>query len=336
MEEAEKAGKEIKIKLPKLNLWMLATAALAIVLILILTGLIPVGITGGFVSVSVPEQLTAQQAANKAIDYINNNLIQTGEASFVSVEEVSGMYKVTTSYQGQQISIYITKDGSWLFVSQPFDTSKELPKEEPQEAFDAPDRERPEAELFVMSFCPYGVQAENFMKDVVDLLGTKADVRVRFIANVQGDTVDSVRSLHGVNEAMEDLRQLCIMKHYDQATFWNYLTEINENCYSKYRDTEALDACWREAAATAGIDAEKIDSCSKSAEGLGLLKADEQVADEYGVTGSPTLIINGQRYSGARTPEAYKQGICSGFITQPGECSQTLGGGTGGSPTGGC
>ena len=36
--------------------------------------------------------------------------------------------------------------------------------------------DKPNVELFVMSFCPYGVQAETAMKPVVDLLGDSADI----------------------------------------------------------------------------------------------------------------------------------------------------------------
>ena len=57
---------------------------------------------------------------------------------------------------------------------------------------------------------------------------------------------------------------------------------------------------------------------------MNLLKADEELTDKYGVTGSPTLIINGVDYSGARTSEAYKQAICSAFKTAPAECNQSL------------
>jgi hypothetical protein len=42
------------------------------------------------------------------------------------------------------------------------------------------------------------------------------------------------------------------------------------------------------------------------------------------VQSSPTLIINGQVYTGARTPEAYKEAVCSHFDTPPAECGTTL------------
>lgn len=314
-ESEKKEGKKtITIKLPKLNLWMASTIVLIIALAVVLLG--------GFQPSSI---LTAggNSTANKAIDYINNNLVTTGAVTFVSVEDFNGLYKVTTSYQGQKISIYATKDGKYLFVSQPFDTSVEIPTTTTT-AEEIPQKEKASAELFVMSFCPYGVQAEDLMKPVFDLLGSKADIKIRFIARVSGDTINDVSSLHGENEAAEDLRQLCIMKNYDAATYWKYLEEFNKNCYPQYSDDAKLDACWKATADKFGIDKAKIESCASGKEGIDLLKADEQIGDGYGVTGSPTLIVNGETYSGSRTSDAYKQAICSGFTTPPAECSQTL------------
>jgi glutaredoxin len=118
---------------------------------------------------------------------------------------------------------------------------------------------------------------------------------------------------------LEDVRQACIQKYYDTSTFWKYLMRINEKCYSIYRDSAALDECWREAANTAGVDVAKVEKCV-SDEGVELMREDEQVGNKYGVRGSPTLIINGQRYSGARSSEAFKQAICSAFIEAPEEC----------------
>jgi predicted DsbA family dithiol-disulfide isomerase len=205
-------------------------------------------------------------------------------------------------------------------------------QEQPQEV---PKTDKPTVQLFVMAFCPYGIQAEDAMKPVADLLGSKADIKVHFIANVGGTTPDTVQSLHGAPEAQEDLRQVCIMKYYDQKTYWNYLMTINANCSSKYNDATAYDVCWKDAATKAGIDASKIDTCSKAAEGVNLLKADADLSNSKGVSGSPTLLINGASYNGARTPDAYKEGICNAFNTKPAECSQQLST-TGSQASGGC
>jgi len=331
-EKKEDKKKVVTIKLPRINLWMIISVVLLLILVLNVTGLLPLKAGGMFA-------LGAQDAAKKAIDFINNNVVQTGTVELVSVKEFSGVYEVITTYQGQQIPIYVTKDGSALFLSQPLNTSQVIPKQATNTttASEIPKTEKPTVDLYAMGFCPYGIQAENTMKPVVDLLGAKADIKVHFITSITGTTVDSVQSLHGATEAQEDLRQVCIIKNYDQKTYWTYLMDIDNNCYGKIdtRNATALDACWKAAAAKAGIDANKIDICSKSSEGLDLLKADEQLANSNSVTGSPTLIINGVTYNGARTSEDFKNSICSGFTTQPAECSQTLSS-TGTQASGGC
>lgn len=321
---------DMKTKLTIKNPWKIATVALAVSVLIIL-------FSGGSLKTT---SVSANEVGKKAIDFINNNLVQAGtQVSLVSVEESAGMYKIITSYQGQQIPVYVSKDGSYLFVSQPINMSVEIPKQtEQQTTFDAPDKDKPEANLFVMSFCPYGVLAEKSMKPVVDLLGAKSDIKIRFIVNVGGDTIDSVQSLHGTTEAQEDARQACIMKYYDQKTFWNYLMEIDSNCYGKIdtRNASALDTCWKDAANKTQINITKIEVCSKGSEAVNLLKEDEKLANQYGVQGSPTLIINGEVYNGARDSESFKQAICSGFTTKPSECSQTLSSSSGSAPTGGC
>jgi protein-disulfide isomerase len=270
--------------------------------------------------------LTKDQAGEKALSYINQNLLTSGlSATLESVEEAGGVYTVTISLQGSQIPVYLTKNGEYLFIYPPYNTSVKIETEAEQPStFDAPDKEVPEVDLYVMSFCPYGVQAENTMKPVVDLLGSKVNFKIRFIANVGGTTVESVSSLHGLNEAKEDLRQVCIQKYYDQTTFWKYLMDINANCYSLYRDANALDACWKNASAKFGIDVAKIETCAYGSEGIDLLKADEALTSQYGISGSPTLLINGQTYTGSRTAEDFKAGICTGFTAEPTECSQAL------------
>jgi predicted DsbA family dithiol-disulfide isomerase len=113
--------------------------------------------------------------------------------------------------------------------------------------------------------------------------------------------------------------------------------EIDNNCYGKIdtSDVTALDTCWKTAAGKAGVDISKIQTCSSGADGLNLLKADDQLTEKYGVSGSPTLIINGAPYSGSRSSEAFKQAICSAFTTAPSECSQALST-SGGAASGGC
>jgi hypothetical protein len=193
-----------------------------------------------------------------------------------------------------------------------------------QQATKAPVKSaRPAADLYVMSFCPYGSQAETAMGPVVDLLKSKADIRIRYITTISGTTVDSVNSLHGPAEAKEDLRQICINKYYPEQ-FWSYIKTFNEQCYPSWRNATVLDSCQKNTTAALSIDSAKIDTCAQGAEGLALLIADEAAAAHDHATASPMLFINGVLYSGARTPDAYKQAICNSFETVPAECSTVL------------
>ena len=74
----------------------------------------------------------------------------------------------------------------------------------------------------------------------------------------------------------------------------------------------------------AGIDMTAVGACASGPEGPALLRTDEADAGKNQASGSPTLIINGVTYAGARTPEAYKQAICTSFVNAPAECNTTL------------
>ena len=89
---------------------------------------------------------------------------------------------------------------------------------------------KPEVELFVMSYCPYGVRAETNIEPVQQLFGDKISLNIRFIVNINGNTIDSVQSLHGSFEVKEDARQLAIMQLYPDK-YWTYLKEFNNVCY---------------------------------------------------------------------------------------------------------
>lgn len=248
-------------------------------------------------------------------------------ATIKNISSESGVYKfdieIEAGGQKQEATSYATKDGALLFI-QGIKVTNSGGQAETEATDMGAKSDKPEVDLYVMSFCPYGVQAENAMKPVADLLGDKINLRVRFITDIGGDTPESVGSLHGAPEAGEDLRQACVMKNYDSATYWKYVFEVNANCYPVYREPVKLDACWRSAAEKAGIDTAKITSCSTTAEGVNLLKADEAKAAENSVRGSPTIFINGNYYSGARTSDAFKEAICSAFTTAPAECGTAV------------
>ena len=59
--------------------------------------------------------LSADSAAEKAIDYINGNLMTTGQATLKSIEEENNVYKIEIEFQEQVVTSHVSKDGKLLF-----------------------------------------------------------------------------------------------------------------------------------------------------------------------------------------------------------------------------
>lgn len=278
------------------------------------------------------KDLTLEEAKTKVTDFINGYLMEPGsEVSIKEASEENGMFKIVVNVtEGQEVISYLTKDGK-KFFPQVMDIEEIISNSEKNdEAAQAPanteipKQDKAVAELFVMAFCPYGVQAENAMLPVVDLLKDKADIKIRYIASIAGDDINQVSSLHGPIEGIEDARQLCVAKNYDTLTLWKYVNEINQSCYPIYsQGDEAYKKCWEAAAKTAKVDVKKISACVES-EGPALIKAEDEYASSFGVSGSPTLIINGVKFNGSRTADAFKTAICNGFNNPPEECATVL------------
>ncbi len=320
-------GKKITIKIPglgslKQRIWMLISAVLVLLLILMWSGVLPTTITGGFVvSDGNGAGIDGREAGQIAVDYINDNLVETGtEATLVDVEDMSEIYKVTTSYQGQEIEIYITNDGKWLFVSgQPLDTTVPLTTtttttQPTKTCEDITKAVNAEMEAYVVSYCPYGLQMQRILAEIVENIPILAEnIKVRYI----GAVVDGkVTAMHGEEEATENLRQICIRE--EQADkYWDYVS-----CFMK---EGKVDSCLAEA----DVDESGLDACmTDGGTGIGYAEEDFALQAQYGVTGSPTMILNGERVSefdfGGRTAEAVKTLLCCGFNTQPTGCSESL------------
>jgi len=64
----------------------------------------------------VGEILPSQEAAERVINFINQNLLTEGTtASLIEVSEEMGLYKIKFSIEGREIESYLTRDGKLLF-----------------------------------------------------------------------------------------------------------------------------------------------------------------------------------------------------------------------------
>jgi len=154
-------------------------------------------------------------------------------------------------------------------------------------------------DLFVMSQCPYGVQAEDLVMPVVEKFGSDMNFNLYFIARQSGD---GFSSLHGQPEVDENIRQLSIIKN-NPDKFFDYLKCFNPS----YQDAEnSFEKC----AAEVGLDIEAIKTFAASDEAKALFAENIKKADELDVGGSPTFILNNVQYSGARTESAITRALC--------------------------
>ena len=281
--------------------------------------------------------MTIEEAGARAIDFINENMLQGGmTASILESAEESGIYKIKLKIQEEEFDSYITKDGRFLFPQ--FIDIEEIEKE--KEVVKA---DRPDVKIFVMSYCPYGLQAQKMFLPVYELLKGQADISVYYVDYI----------MHDKQEIDENLRQYCIEQ--EQAdTYYDYL-----NCFV-HGDTGDFAKC----AKNSGIDQAKLDACVARVDQE--FSITEQYNDQttwqngqfpkfdlhsdlneqYEVQGSPTIVINGKTTEiNPRSPENFKKIVCESFNAAPEECSQTLseetpspgfGGGTGDSSGGQC
>src|SRR5690606_28041065 len=78
--------------------------------------------------------------------------------------------------------------------------------------------EKVKVAMYVMSICPFGVQAEDCFHPVLAEPGNWVDYQVDFIANEQNGTFTA---LHGEPEVKGTIVQLCAMKHHPEAAKWS-------------------------------------------------------------------------------------------------------------------
>jgi len=271
------------------------------------------------------EVISVQQAADKVIEYLNKNFLslQGMSASLGSSTEESGLYKLVLKINGEEYPAYVTKDGKYLFVYEPMDLSKELTAQQNQtneKTTAIQKRDKPDVKVFVMSYCPYGLQMEKAFLPVYNLLKDKAEMGIYFVDYI----------MHGKQELDENLRQYCIEKE-QKENYYNYL-----NCFVKDGNSEK---CLTEAK----IDQNKLTNCIKQTDEA--YKITQSYNDkstwlsgyypkfavqtdlnkQYGVAGSPTVVINDQVVNvSTRSPEEFKKIVCQTFTNPPSECSQTL------------
>lgn len=296
------------------GVWKLLALGLLILLIASI-------LTSGF-SFLKKEELSKEEAAEKTMNYINTNLLQGGAvAELKSTKEEKDLYVLRLEVNGREVDSYVTKDGELLFV-QAINMSEE--KEAAQEGQEQPaaavtKSDKPKVELFVMSHCPYGMQAEKGILPAVEKLGKKIDFSVKFV----------YYAMHGKQELDEQMNQVCIQEEQSEK-FNSYLKCFlskgeGEKCLAETKiDKEKLTACAKKVDEKYKVMEKFNDQSTWLSGRFPLFDVHKEENEKYGVKGSPVLIINGQEASSERSPAAYLKTICGAFNEAPEECKAEM------------
>jgi len=267
--------------------------------------------------------ITAQEAEEKAEKFILDNLVQPGtEIEIKSVVEEGGLFKIMIDLQGQEIESYLSKDGKDFFPQVMDIEEIEAQNEAAQtgEAIDQylPKQAKPVVETFVMSYCPYGTQIQKGLLPVVALLKDKIDFDFKFVNYI----------MHEKQEIDENLLQYC-MNEIDQAKYHEYLgcfltSEDSKSCLNSTGINQSeISRCVATADAKYSITANYQDKSTWNGQ-YPPFDVHKEENEKYGVQGSPTLVINGQVATSARSPQSLLATICSSFEEAPAECNQEL------------
>lgn len=180
----------------------------------------------------------------------------------------------------------------------------------------------PTMQVFIMSHCPYGTQMIKGVLPVMKKFAGKANIEIRFVSY----------TMHGAQEELDNKRIACIREEQSDKLI-DYL-----ECFVSSTGTEdSIQACMVK------VDKAKLDSCVESKADT-YLEADNALNDEYGVRGSPTIVINGEEADVyPRDPQTVATALCNAFTSnKPSACSETFsttnpsaGFGTGSSSSGG-
>lgn len=270
------------------------------------------------------EEISIREASLKAENFINNYLMPSGSRAIItSTSEEYDLYKMTINIGSESpVESYVSKDGL-LFFPQAINMDQISQNEAPvagtaaSTPVNVPKNDKPQVELFVMSYCPFGTQMLKGILPVIETLGNNIDFQLKF----------NDYAMHDKLELDENLVQYCIQKE-EPEKLTAYLS-----CF--------LEDGERASCLTANTNQNKINSCVSATDkefkvtenynnkvdwrgnfpGFTVNKEDNA---KYGVGGSPTLVINGSTINSGRDSASLLNTICAAFNVAPEECSTQL------------
>jgi len=180
--------------------------------------------------------------------------------------------------------------------------------------------DKPNVDLYVMSYCPFGTQAEKGILQAVNKLKGKINFKVKFVNY----------AMHGKKEIDENNLQYCIQKE-EPEKYNDYLTCFleawnSQDCIKKANlDMNKINKCIEEVKSTFKTEEDYNNKQTWLNGRFPQYRVYDEENKKYGVQWSPTLVINGIKVQPtSRSPQAYLDIICKAFKNPPKECSEPL------------
>lgn len=166
-------------------------------------------------------------------------------------------------------------------------------------------------ELFVMSQCPYGVEAEKAFAPVLEKFGGDIDFKIGFIGQEKDG---QLTAMHGPKEVKGNIVQACAQKLFP-SKYFQLITCQNANM-------REVDTNWEACSATVGVNVETLRACVDGQEGKDLLSTSYKDATAKGARGSPSIFIGGKKHEGGRRTADLMKAICNAYTgAKPAACS---------------
>lgn len=263
---------------------------------------------------TIPEVVTQLAGPGTVVNGVNKLKAESGLYSFE--------LDLTLSGQKQTFTSYITKDGKIFFVSgTKTGELKGTASQETGEAAtltckDVKKSDTPKVTAFVVANCPYGLQMQRVMnKAITEQPALAASFDVRYIGAIENG---KITSMHGDEEAQENLRQICIREE-QKTLYWPYVS-----CYMKAAGQSA--SCL----ASTGVNVGNVNACMADAKrGNAYAQKDFDLAGKFTINSSPTLLVNDSQIVsefdfGGRTADALKQVSCCASNKEASYCQTAL------------
>jgi hypothetical protein len=160
-----------------------------------------------------------------------------------------------------------------------------------------------EMTMHIMSQCPYGAKVVDAITPVARKLGDRFKLNLEYIGRI---TDDGLTSMHGESEVQGNKLQLCVHAHGSTEEWYDFLDCQNKNW-------RQIPQGWERCAEQAKVDVGAVRTCYEGDEGTQLLRASFERSTKAGASGSPTIFVDGERYSGGRTEQAFARSICAQY-----------------------